>query len=149
MPYVRVGIFLTCGKHLHDSITSVRGEVSAHKTSLTLPLVMEVTVPSQDSERSCILCVRSIDLASFSDFYIWFWNCADSVVSFCISFYCTNKVYIFKQCKYIVYRCSHEINLHVNRNELSYDKKLHVIYIRILWPTAQRALKKTNTSTFW
>jgi len=25
--YVRVGILLTCGKHLHDHITSLRGEV--------------------------------------------------------------------------------------------------------------------------
>jgi len=24
--YVRVGILLTCGKHLHDGITSLRGE---------------------------------------------------------------------------------------------------------------------------
>ena len=32
--YVRVGIFLTCGKHLHDRIISLRGKVWAHKTSL-------------------------------------------------------------------------------------------------------------------
>jgi hypothetical protein len=35
---------------------NVRGEVSAHKTNLTLPLFIEVSLPSQESEWSCI-CV--------------------------------------------------------------------------------------------
>ena len=35
--YVRVGIILTCGKHLHDRITAVRWEVCTHKTGLTPP----------------------------------------------------------------------------------------------------------------
>ena len=39
---------------LHDHIISLRGEVWAHKTSLTLPLVTEVPVPSQESELSYI-----------------------------------------------------------------------------------------------
>jgi hypothetical protein len=32
------------GKHLHDRIISLRGEVWAHKTSLTPPLFVEVSV---------------------------------------------------------------------------------------------------------
>ena len=40
--YVRAGILLTCGKHLHDRIISLREEVWADKTSLTLPLSIEV-----------------------------------------------------------------------------------------------------------
>ena len=41
--YVRVGISLTCGKYLHDRISSLRGGVCAHKTSLTPPLFIEVS----------------------------------------------------------------------------------------------------------
>jgi hypothetical protein len=52
--YVRIDLLLTCRKHLHNHITSLRGEVWAHKASLTLPLFIEVPVPSQESERSCI-----------------------------------------------------------------------------------------------
>ena len=36
--FVRVDILLTCGRHLHDRIISVRWDVWAHKTSLTQPL---------------------------------------------------------------------------------------------------------------
>jgi hypothetical protein len=49
--YERVDILLPNGKHLHDRIISVRGEVWAHKTSLTSPLFIEVHVPSQESAR--------------------------------------------------------------------------------------------------
>ena len=45
-----VDILLTCGKHLHERIISLREEVWVHKTSLTLPLFIEVSVPSQESE---------------------------------------------------------------------------------------------------
>ena len=63
---VRVDHLLTCGKHMHDGIISLRGDVCAQKTSLTLPLFIEVSVPSQESERSCTsICVRSVDVASF------------------------------------------------------------------------------------
>ena len=51
--YVRVGIVHTCGKLLHDRIVSLRGKVSAHKTSLTPPLFIEVYVPSQGNEPTC------------------------------------------------------------------------------------------------
>ena len=48
--YVRVGIFLKCGKYLHDLVISLRGEVWFHKTSLTPPYFIEVSVPSQVSK---------------------------------------------------------------------------------------------------
>jgi hypothetical protein len=54
--YVKVDILLTCGKHLHDCIISLRGKFSINKTSLTPPLVVEVLVPSQECERFC-MCV--------------------------------------------------------------------------------------------
>ena len=64
-----------CVKHLHNLIISLRRQVWAHKNSLTLPLLIEVPVPSQESKQSCI-CVRGIN------FLIGFWNCSDSVVFF-------------------------------------------------------------------
>ena len=39
----------TCGMHLHDRINLLRGEVWAHKTSLTLPFFIEISIPSQES----------------------------------------------------------------------------------------------------
>ena len=38
--FVRIGILLTCGKHLHNCIISLIGEVWTHITSLTLPLLL-------------------------------------------------------------------------------------------------------------
>ena len=39
--YMSVVILLTCGKHLHDCIISLRGEVWAHKTRLTLHFIVK------------------------------------------------------------------------------------------------------------
>ena len=39
---------------MHDRIISIRGEVWAHKTGLTLLLLIEVPVLSQESERPFI-----------------------------------------------------------------------------------------------
>jgi len=58
--YVKVCILLTHKKHLHDRIIWLRGEVWAHKTSLTSQLFIEVPVPSQESERSCICVLRHV-----------------------------------------------------------------------------------------
>ena len=51
--YMRVGTLLTCGKHLHERIISLRGKICIHKTRLTPPLLIEVHVPSQENEQSC------------------------------------------------------------------------------------------------
>ena len=47
-------------------IIPLRGDAWAHKTSLTLPLFIEVPVPSQESEWSHIMCVRGINFAFVS-----------------------------------------------------------------------------------
>jgi len=44
---------------LQDNIISLRGELWAHKTSLNTSLVIEVPVPCQASEQSCI-CVLGV-----------------------------------------------------------------------------------------
>ena len=72
--YVKIDILLTCGKHLHDSIISLKWEILTHTTILTSPLFIESPAPSQDSERSCI-CGRDIEIASFYGFDIRFCQC--------------------------------------------------------------------------
>ena len=51
---ITVAILLSYGKHLHNHNISLWEEAWVHKTSLTQPLTIEVSVPSQESERSCI-----------------------------------------------------------------------------------------------
>ena len=45
---------LTCGKHLYVCIISLKGDIWAHKTSLTPPFFIEAPAPSQESKRWCI-----------------------------------------------------------------------------------------------
>jgi hypothetical protein len=66
--YVRVDILFISGKHLHDRIISPRWEV------LIPPLFIEVSVLSQESEQSCIMCVSAIDFACFYYFSIRFFR---------------------------------------------------------------------------
>ena len=68
---MRVSILLTCGKYLYDSIISIWREGCVHKTSLTLPLCIEVSVPSQESDRSCI-GVLGYRFCLFLRFCYWF-----------------------------------------------------------------------------
>ena len=106
--YVSGDISLTLGKHLHDHIISLRVEFWTHQVNLFLPLFIEVPVPSQESEWSCI-CVLGvlIDCASFYDFDIWFWNCSYSVVLIVFHFYYMYMYYwnIFCADKKINCRC--------------------------------------------
>ena len=51
---MRVVTLLTNGKHLYDRIISLSWEVWVHYTSLTPPLVIEVAVLIQESDRSCM-----------------------------------------------------------------------------------------------
>ena len=57
---------LLCEKHLHDPIISIRGEGWIYKTSLTPPLFIEVPVPSQESERSCICLLIILTMPLFT-----------------------------------------------------------------------------------
>ena len=38
----------TCEQHIPDCIFSLRGEIWAHQANLTMPLLIEVPVPSQE-----------------------------------------------------------------------------------------------------
>ena len=75
--YVRICIFLTCRKHLYDHIISLKQEVWASKTSLTLPLLIEVPVTNQNVS-SHDMCIRGIDLAScLYNFLVYILDCSD------------------------------------------------------------------------
>ena len=68
-----VSILLTCGKHLHDRIKSLRGKSWAHKTSLTPRLFIEACEPSQESDLSCICVgVSMLSLSTFKDIEVIF-----------------------------------------------------------------------------
>jgi hypothetical protein len=82
---LRISILLTCGKHLHDHIILLRGDLWSHKTSLTPPCCIEVPVQSQESVQ-WYSCDRGIDLAFFSDFSTGFWKRSDSVEGFAFHF---------------------------------------------------------------
>lgn len=57
--YTRAGILFTSWQQLKDSIISMRGEVWGHKTSLILPLFIEVPVACLESEQAFI-CVLGV-----------------------------------------------------------------------------------------
>ena len=84
--YVRIDILLTCGKHLHDCIISLRGDVWDHKISLTPPLFIEVPVPSQDNDMSCI-CVLEVTICLFQRLFDWILELFRRCGIFCFSFY--------------------------------------------------------------
>ena len=85
-------------KHLVQST-----QIWLHKTSLTLPLFIEVSVPSQESEWSCI-CVLGVSIWPLSMILsIECWNCSDSVVVLelfrqCGSFKTVPTVWQFQNC---------------------------------------------------
>ena len=92
---------------------SLRGEVWVYITWLTLPLVIEVSVPSHESEQSCI-CVLGVLMLFLSTILIFdfgiaqtvwycilvllrqcgilFWYCSDSVVSYFSLHYMVNRL---------------------------------------------------------
>ena len=67
---VKICILLTCGKQLHDNIISLRGEMLAHKTSISPPRFIEVPVPSQKIDQSCI-CVYGVSILPLSTILIF------------------------------------------------------------------------------
>jgi len=70
--YASSDIFLTCAKHSHDFIFSLAWEVLAHKTILAPPSFIEVPVPSQESEWSCICVLGVLILALPTIFLLTF-----------------------------------------------------------------------------
>jgi hypothetical protein len=56
-------------------------QIFVHEANLTPPFVLDVPVPSQDSERSCI-SIYGYHFYLFLRFFIGIWKCSESVVFF-------------------------------------------------------------------
>jgi hypothetical protein len=107
--YFRLNIFvyyilLTCGKHLHDRIISLREYVIAHSTSLTTPLFIEVHVSSQKSERS-YKCVYRICILLLRFFYcnLELSRQCDICFSITLSRQCDICLFDFHFCTFTIY----------------------------------------------
>ena len=83
--YASVDILLTCVRHLHDRIISLRVEVCAHKANLTPPRFIEV--PVRKKWAVMYLRVRYNTFSVIYDFSIRFWHfrqcgiCVDHFIS--------------------------------------------------------------------
>ena len=91
--YLKVGVLLTCWKHMNDRIISPSGEIWAHKNQLNpatfywwLYQARTVSVHVH-----CIYVLGVSILASFYDFSNAFLDCSDSVVCFDFRFISYNK----------------------------------------------------------
>jgi hypothetical protein len=62
------------------------GNLWGHEANLTPPLFIEVPVPSQESELSCIRVLAVSILPLSSIVFIDFWKCSESVVFFVLHF---------------------------------------------------------------
>jgi len=80
------------------SIMSLRVDVRAHKASLTPPLFIEVSVPSQESERSCI-CVLVVSILPLSTFFsIIFCSCSEVVIILVFHLYVISDINFHSLC---------------------------------------------------
>jgi hypothetical protein len=107
-------------------------EVCVHKTSLTPPLFIEVSVTCQESEWSCIcvLVVSILPLSAILIFYygivpaVWYfivallqqcgillWHCSSSVVFYCgiVPAVWHFIVALFQQCGILLWHCSSSV----------------------------------------
>ena len=87
--FVKVDILLTCEKYLYDNIISLRGKIWDHKTSLIQPHFIEVSVPRQEWERSCI-CILRVLILSLSTILILDFRIVPTVWHF-LFFHSMNK----------------------------------------------------------
>ena len=85
---------LMCGKHLHDRLISLRGEVWANKACLTKPLFYWSTCTKPGKRVVMHLCVRGIDFRLFN-FELFRW-CGILCFSF---FFNTNQQYMDSRIK--------------------------------------------------
>ena len=80
---------------MHGRIISPRGEVWAHKTSLTPPIFIEGSVISQESEWSCIIML-GVSILPFSMILIFGFGIGSTVwyfLSLFTLYYYTNETY--------------------------------------------------------
>ena len=85
---MRIGILLIFGKHLHGRIISLRGVARAHVTCLTPELSIEVSVPRQECEQSCI-CVRVVSILPLNPILLFDLGIFPKAWNFIFRFYTT------------------------------------------------------------
>ena len=102
-------------KRLRDRIISLRREVWAYKTSLTPPLFIEVPVPSQESERSCV-CVLELAMLPLSTFSSFDLGIVPAVLYFLffLLFHRKDEIHHFSYYMEIFYIKSERRNLHLS-----------------------------------
>ena len=84
--YMRVGILLTCGKHVHDCIISLRGEVWVHKANLIPPLLLKCLYQARKVSAFVLVCFR-YRFFLFLRFWYLIWEVYRQCGTFCFSFY--------------------------------------------------------------
>ena len=71
--YVRISILLTCGKHLHDHIISVKVGVCVHETNLTPPSFCWSVCTNPGKSNSMYVCAQCIDFPLCKIFIYFFY----------------------------------------------------------------------------
>jgi hypothetical protein len=100
-----------------QAYTSLKGEVWVYKTWLTMPLVIEVFVPSHECEQPC-MCVLGVLMLFLSTILVLlrqcgivFWYCSDSVVLYFgiaqTVWYCI--LVLLRQCSILFWYCSDSV----------------------------------------
>ena len=90
----------SCTKHIHDRIISLRGEVWAHKTSLTLPLLFNWNACTKPGECTCVLGISSQPV-----FMIFLWDFGTVLTMWFFFFILLAAIFINKclcHCFYVV-----------------------------------------------
>jgi hypothetical protein len=54
--YVRASVVLTCGKHLHDCIMSLRGEIRVHNTILPCHFLLKCQYQAKNVNDHVFVC---------------------------------------------------------------------------------------------
>jgi hypothetical protein len=97
--YVKVGIVLTAGKHLHDIFITLTGEVWAQRRELR-HIFIAVPVPRQENWTAIYMCISGIDCClCFHDFGDWILELYRQCHIFGISFYFK---YLFQNIIYLI-----------------------------------------------
>ena len=71
---------------VNSTLSYVEFHINFKTASLWIQLFIELTVPSQKTEQSCI-CFKDVDFVFFYGLSIEFWKCSYSVVFFVFSFH--------------------------------------------------------------
>ena len=107
--YFNKGLLLIPGKHLHDDIISVRGEIGARETGLTPLLLIAVPARSHDVERWCMYVLMVSRFPFFNDCSIGYLNYNDKQCGIYSYFWFWFYIYVYPMSYYML-KCSFVLN---------------------------------------